>query len=442
MGSQENVRFEKSVVERARDGGLESLDEVEGEDEEEESAVPSPAFSGFLSSPPPEMGGDDSMDVDHGDQDDTPSGENNGNAMDFADSFMNETAVPESTNTTPRDPVPSDHPKSVPPSDDGLHFISDDKNDSSYTPDNDQNLEQSSCPPSYQLPPLVEESLLQEQQEEQHSEEEHPQGSDDVQEYLNQDPVQGNQNKEGEEDEVQDEQGQANQSESEESNREESNREDGGSQKSLEQDNQFEDSLEYLDTTLPRDDLEESQNARPQSAASSTVTNPCPGPADDSQFDLPTLDELLASTAPARGEKSPKSSEDPKGKRRAFSSPRKAASSPSSNTGRSPSPQLPPVNSTSPKPEPEPSQAAHIKQNPVTVDLTLTSDPIVSPAGSDGEFVDSPLPNGPGWVEKRTSGRGLRKRTSGSTVGNGREDHSSISPPRPRRRGRPPRYSQ
>lgn len=454
MGSQENFRFEKSMVERAGagEGGLESLDEVEGEDREE-SAVPSPGFSGFLSSPPRDAGGQDSMDVDHDEQHDrheheepgepgghdehdepTPRG-NSDNAVDCDDSLMDQTTVPESTNDiTPRDPIASDILKSIAPSSDGLQFINDDQNDIPESPVND---ELSGCPPSYQLPAVVEESILENRYEEGHSEEDHHKEDEhDVQmDTTLDDLVQEEPNKE---DEIQNHQSQLSQGEG----KEEGDREDQ-SRKSLDRGSRYQDSLEYLDTIPPLSDLEESQDQRPRSKASSTVTNPCYIPNDDSQFDFPPVEELLASTAPVRGAKSPKATPNPKHRRRAFSSPRKAPSSPD----RSPSPALPAIdnglNNTSPKPEPEPSQAPPVTQSSNVVDLTLSSDPVEPPAGSDDEFVQSPgLPGGPGWVQKRTSGRSLRKRSSGSTVGYGYEDLSDISPPRPRRRGRPRKYSQ
>lgn len=425
MGSQENIHFEKSIVERARAGGLQRLDEVEDEDQEE-PAVPSPTFSGFRSSPPPDM------EVDLG-------GENSDDVVNGGDSLLDNTAIPESSNnTTPRNPVPSDHTKSVlAPSSDGLHFISDVKDDGTYLPEDGQNPGQNSCPTSFQAPAVVEESLLEDPGEEHLSGEGEYHGDrDDVEEYLSRDPVQDD---EDNEDEIRDGQIEENQRESPA----DGNQDDCESQEILDEDNGLEDSLGYLDSIPPLDDnLEEPESKSPRSEAGSAVTNPF---GEDSQLlEMPSpLGKLLASTAPARGAKSPKSSEDPKGKRRAFSSPRKAASSPPSDTGRSPSPELPPVDSTTPKPEPGPSQATQIKDDSMVVDLTLTSDPVVSPAGSDGEFVDSPgLPSGPGWVKKRTSGRGLRTRTSSSTARYGREEYSSISPPRPRRKGRPPRYSQ
>ncbi|KAK2756080.1 hypothetical protein FQN54_005487 [Arachnomyces sp. PD_36] len=445
MGSQENFRFEKSMVERARSGGLENLDEMEGEDGNE-SAVPSPAFLGIESSPPPDMGDEDSMDVDEDDHDEPLPEQNSDNATGCDDSLLGKATVPESTgNTTPKDPIASDHPKSVLPSDDGLHFINDDKNDSTFLPDDDENPATSSCPPSYQAPPVVEESILEDPHEEADAEKDHRGDGNAIQD-VNDAPA-PNQADQDQAKEGENQDGESDQGENEE-------QEDGDGEShghdSPEGESQLPDSLDYLDSIPPQYDPLGSMDERPRSGASSTVTNPFP--AEDSQNDPISFEDMFpASTAPpTRKVNSPKPSEDPRDQRRAFSSPQRApalAPAPASRE-RDPSPELPPVdrgtNNASPKPEPEPSQAALGQaESSAFVDLTLDSDPIVSPGGSDDEFVESSgLPNGPGWVQKRTGGRRLRKRSSAGTTGYRQDDLSDISPPRPRRRGRPPKYSQ
>ncbi|KAL1961860.1 hypothetical protein VTN77DRAFT_984 [Rasamsonia byssochlamydoides] len=136
--------------------------------------------------------------------------------------------------------------------------------------------------------------------------------------------------------------------------------------------------------------------------------------ATESSFDLPSVDTLFRSTAPARSTRK-QDSPAPKSKRNAFSSPRQRSSSPA-----------PAVDEEEPRRSP-------LKPR-VVVDLTLSSPP-ESPGGSDDDFAKSQgLPKGPGWVQKNFPA--TRRRTRASTGTNGLDlEESGRSPSRRRRAG-------
>lgn len=120
--------------------------------------------------------------------------------------------------------------------------------------------------------------------------------------------------------------------------------------------------------------------------------------ANDSPFDLPSLDDLWASTAPVLPVKSIESP-TPKKKRRTLSSPRQLSSSPAFETRL---PGAPPEDTNHEESLPQ-----------VTVDLTLSS-AAESPEGGDEDFAKSQgLPRGPGWVQKNVPK--TRRRTRSST---------------------------
>ncbi|KAL1848768.1 hypothetical protein Plec18170_007779 [Paecilomyces lecythidis] len=145
---------------------------------------------------------------------------------------------------------------------------------------------------------------------------------------------------------------------------------------------------------------------------------------DWAELDLPSVDVIISSTAPARMTATRSPSTRPQ--RRAVSSPRRS-----------------PSNEPSEESESEPTSrnhnTAHLPASEI-VDLTQTSPAASDEEGSDQDFARSQgLPRGPGWVQKNVPQ--TRRKTRSSTDG-ALLDGSSLSPQRgprsrrARRRGR------
>lgn len=142
---------------------------------------------------------------------------------------------------------------------------------------------------------------------------------------------------------------------------------------------------------------------------------------DWAEFDLPPIDMLISSTAPARTTARTRSPSTRPAERQAMSSPRRA-----------PSPR--PV--TESEPTNENHNIAPFRASEI-VDLTQTSPAASDDEGSDQDFAQSQgLPRGPGWVQKNVPP--TRRKTRSSTDEAALLDGSSLSPQRgpARRRGR------
>ncbi|WEW59847.1 hypothetical protein PRK78_005328 [Emydomyces testavorans] len=193
------------------------------------------------------------------------------------------------------------------------------------------------------------------------------------------------------------------------------------------QDSQAESLLSTVPPTVQQNDT---QNDRPGSAASSTVTNPF-FEGDRGLFaetsDVLTPEAMVPSTAPPTVSDSSKFKKPAKSKRKILSSPQQSSPQPQffykdDDKDKNYEPQLPKSSkpkgqSKSPqkaKVEPMSSQASipksQIPEGSQIVDLTLSSDPILSDS-SDGDFAKSLRL--PGWVQKRTR-RSIRTRSSKS----------------------------